>query len=471
MEDTDDPQWLSAAELARGYEAGTFSPVEIAEGLLGRIEALDAKLNAFCLIDPGATLAQAEASEARWLAGEPLSPLDGVPVAVKDLLLTKTWPTRRGSRTVDPNQDWNEDAPSVARLREAGAIFIGKTTTPEFGFKGSNDSPLTGTTRNPWDLSKTPGGSSGGSAAALAAGFAPLALGTDGGGSVRIPAAFTGAVGLKPSFGRVAAYPLSPFGTLAHVGPMARSVQDAALLLNQMAKSDARDWTQVPNAVADYTEGLDGGLKGSRIAYCPTLGFARDVDRDIHEAVKKAALTFQALGAQIDEVDPPFDDPSEIFRTLWFGAAGQYLGPLPEEKKALLDPWLRHMVDEGRKYDLPAFFEATLARGRYGSQMRVWMEAFDFIITPATATPAFGVDRIAPGETDLYWLWMPWTPFSYPFNLTQQPAISINCGFTSAGLPIGLQIVGRMFDDAGVLRAARAFETVHPEHQRRAPDY
>ena len=470
-DDLDDPQWLSAAALGRAYASGEVSPVEIAEGLLGRIEALDAKVNAFCVIDSGATIAQAEASQDRWMAGAPLSPLDGVPVAIKDLLVTKGWPTLRGSRTVERDQPWGDDAPSVARLREAGAVFIGKTTTPEFGFKGTNDNTLTGTTRNPWDLSKTPGGSSGGSSAALAAGFAPLALGTDGGGSVRIPASFTGTYALKPSFGRVAAWPLSPFGTLAHVGPMTRTVEDAALLLNEMAKPDARDWYQVPNTVPDFLAALEQGVKGARIAYCPTLGWAKGVDPEVAEAVRHAALAFQALGAQVDEVDPPLEDPSEIFRTLWFGAAGQYLGPLPEEKKALLDPWLRHMVEEGLKYDLPRFFEAQLARGRYGAAMRQWMENFDFILTPATAVPAFGVDRMSPGDTDPYWLWMPWTPFSYPFNLTQQPACSINGGFTSAGLPIGLQIVGRMFDDAGVLRAARAFEAAHPEHHRTAPGF
>lgn len=471
MDETDDPQWMSAVQLTALYESGDISPVEVAEGLLARIDALDAGLNAFCLIDQGVTLAAAEASQERWMMGAPLSPLDGVPVAIKDLLVTKGWPTLRGSRTVDPHQPWHDDAPSVARLKEAGAVPLGKTTTPEFGFKGSNDSPLTGITRNPWDASKTPGGSSGGSSAALAAGFAPLALGTDGGGSVRIPASFTGTFALKPSFGRVAAYPLSPFGTLAHVGPMTRTVSDAALMLNEMAKADARDWYQAPNAVADYAAGLDGGVKGARIAYCPTLGFAEYVDPEVAEAVKHAALAFQALGAQVDEIDPPLDDPSEIFRTLWWGAAGQFLGGLPDEKKALLDPGLQMMVEGGLRYSLSQYFEAGLARGRYGAGMRQWMENFDFLLTPATAVPAFGVDKMGPGELDSYWLWMKWTPFSYPFNLTQQPAASINCGFTKAGLPIGLQIVGRMFDDAGVLRAARAFEAAHPEHQRHAPDY
>ncbi len=470
-DDLNDPQWLTAAALSRAYDSGELSPVEVAEGLLSRIDALDGKLNAFCLTDHGATMAQAEASQERWMMGAPLSPLDGVPVAIKDLLVTKGWPTLRGSRTIDRNQPWADDAPSVARLREAGAVFIGKTTTPEFGFKGTNDSPLTGTTRNPWNTGTTPGGSSGGSAAALAAGLAPLALGTDGGGSVRIPASFTGTFALKPNFGRVAAWPLSPFGTLAHVGPMTRTVEDAALLMNVLTQPDSRDWYNLPQGGIDYTTALHDGVKGARIAYSPALGWAKHVDTEVAEAVRKAAHAFEALGAHVEEVDPPLEDPSETFRTLWFGAAGQYLGPLPDEKKALLDPGLQIMVEEGLKYTLAQFFEAQLARGRYGSAMRQWMEGYDFLLTPATATPAFAVDRISPGALDRYWLWMPWTPFTYPFNLTQQPAASINCGYTKGGLPIGLQIVGRPFDDAGVLRAAQAFETAFPEHHRHPADY
>src|SRR5258706_14473976 len=223
---------MSAGELSAAFASREFSPVEATEACLARIEGLDAEINCFCHLEPELSLAQAEASESRWLAGEPLSPLDGVPVAVKDLLLTKGWPTRRGSRTVEPNGPWNEDAPTVARLREAGAVLIGKTTTPEFGWKGTTDSPLTGVTRNPWNTKKTPGGSSGGTAAAIAARFCPLGLGTDGGGSIRIPASFSGLFGLKPSFGRVPAFPLSPFGTLAHVGPMSRTALDSAMLMN-----------------------------------------------------------------------------------------------------------------------------------------------------------------------------------------------------------------------------------------------
>src|SRR5262249_9609907 len=205
-----------------------------------------------CLIDPDTTLAQARASEERWQNGEPIGALDGVPVAIKDLVLSKGWPTLRGSKTVARDQPWDQDAPAVARLREHGATFIGKTTTPEFGWKGTNDAPLTGITRNPWNLQKTPGGSSGGSGSALAAGYCPLAIGTDAGGSIRIPASFSGVFGHKPTFGLVAAWPASPFGTLAHLGPMSRTVEDAALFLEIIAEPDARDWFQQPFPPSDY---------------------------------------------------------------------------------------------------------------------------------------------------------------------------------------------------------------------------
>ena len=227
--------WKRAAKLVKGFAKKKLSPVEAAKACLAQIAKHDGAINAMCGLHEEEALAQAKASEARWMRGQPQGPVDGVPVLVKDLLLARGWKTLRGSKTVDPEQTWDNDAPSVARLRECGAVFLGQTTTPECGWKGVTDSPLTGITRNPWDLSKTPGGSSGGSAAALAAGYAPLALGTDGGGSIRIPAGFTGTFGLKPSFGRVPAWPLSPFGTVAHVGPMTRSVEDAALMLNVIA--------------------------------------------------------------------------------------------------------------------------------------------------------------------------------------------------------------------------------------------
>jgi len=432
---------------------------------VARIEALDAQVNAFCLVDADAAMAQAEASEARWAEGEPLSPLDGVPVAVKDLLLTKGWPTRRGSLTVDAKGPWTEDAPCVARLREAGAVLIGKTTTPEFGWKGSTDSPLTGITRNPWDTGKTPGGSSGGSSAALAARFAPLALGTDGGGSIRIPASFSGVFGLKPSFGRVPAYPLSPFGTVAHVGPMSRTVRDSAMLLNVISKPDARDWHSLPHEPTDYAVELETGLRGKRIAWSPRLGYAQKVMSEVESLVAAAVNRFAAMGAHVEEVDPPGGDMSETFRTVWWAGAGLLLGDLAEEKKKQLDPGLRKMAEEGAAIPLKTYLQANAARGAYGSKMRQFMETYDFLLTPSVATAAFDVGKLSPLDDDGR-AWMQWTPFSFPFNLTQQPASSVPCGYTGEGLPVGLQIVGRMFDDMGVLAASAAYEMADPHFEK-----
>ena len=456
-----DAHELSAAELSQAFGTRELSPLEVAEGCLSRIEALDAGVNAFCHLDPDTSLFEARMSEARWMKGAPLSPLDGVPVAVKDLLLTKGWPTLRGSRTIDEKGPWNDDAPSVARLREAGAVLIGKTTTPEFGWKGTTDSPLTGVTRNPWNREKTPGGSSGGSAAALAARFCPLALGTDGGGSIRIPADFTGTFGLKPSFGRVPAWPLSPFGTVAHVGPMSRTVLDSAMLLDVISRPDARDWYGLPWTPVDHAKRVETPLKGKRIAYSPRLGYVTKVVGEVETLVAAAVKRLVGLGAQVEQTDPGVEDPGRIFQALWWAGAGFLLGDLPEEKKALLDPGLRQMAEEGRKITTKEYLSATLARGALGSRMRQFMETYDFLVTPTLATPAFATGMLSPLDDDGK-AWLQWTPFTFPFNLTQQPAASISCGFSKSGLPIGLQIVGRMFDDQGVLAACYAYERSDP---------
>jgi aspartyl-tRNA(Asn)/glutamyl-tRNA(Gln) amidotransferase subunit A len=456
---------LTAAELSSAFRGRELSPVEAASALLDRIEILDGAINAFCFLDQEETLRQARESEARWMSGAPLSLLDGVPVAVKDILLTRGWPTLRGSRTVDRAGPWDTDAPAVARLREAGAVLIGKTTTPEFGWKGVTDSPLTGVTRNPWNLATTPGGSSGGSAAALAARFAPLALGTDGGGSIRIPAHFTATFGLKPSFGRVPAYPLSLFGTLAHVGPMARTVRDAAMLLDVIARPDDRDWYALPPAPARFAVDLEAPLVGRRIAFSPRLGWATQVDIEVAALVAAAARRFADLGAAVDEIDPPAGDPTPTFRTLWWAGARAVTAHLSREQWALLDPGLRVMADEAEGTTLEEYQAATLTRADYGSRMRQFMSGYDFLLTPSVGVPAFETGRLTPFADDGN-AWLGWTPFTYPFNLTQQPAASINCGFTAAGLPVGLQIVGRMFDDAGVLQAAYAYEHMNPHHGR-----
>ena len=293
---TDDLAFMSATELLARYRQKALSPVEVMAETLRRLERYEGALNAFVLYDPEAAASQARASEARWQKGEPQGLLDGVPVAIKDTLLTLGWPRLMGSRTIDPNQAWDEDAPVPARLRAEGAVFFGKTTTPEFGWKGVTDSPLTGVTRNPWNLERTPGGSSGGSAAAVTSGICPLAVGTDAGGSIRIPASFCGIVGLKPTFGRVAAYPPGAFGDVAHVGPMARTVADAALMLDAIKGPDSRDWHSLPDDGIDYRDRVrEGSLEGKRVALSPTLGFA-EPSPAVRAAVERAGGGVCALG-------------------------------------------------------------------------------------------------------------------------------------------------------------------------------
>src|SRR5690349_13051781 len=293
---------LSATDLLDGYRKHQLSPVEVTRAVLERIEKLNPVLNAFNLVSDRA-IEDAKASEKRWAAGQQKGLLDGVPVSIKDIILTRGWPTLRGSKTIDPKGPWKDDAPVTARLREHGAVILGKTTTPEFGWKGVTDSPLTGITRNPWNPKKTPGGSSGGAAAAVASGMGPLAIGTDGGGSIRIPCSFTGLFGLKPSFGRVPAWPLSPFGTVAHVGPMTRSVADAALMLNVLTLPDARDWHALPFEARDWRTGLENGIADVRIAYSPDLGYA-SVDAEVAAIVKDAVRVLTDLGAKVEEQDP-----------------------------------------------------------------------------------------------------------------------------------------------------------------------
>ena len=331
---------LTATRLLTGYRKGDLSPVEVTRAALDRIEAVQPLVNAFVRVDAEQALAQAQASEERWRRKEPQGLLDGVPVTVKDLILQRGGPTLRGSRTVSTEGTWDEDAPSVARMREHGAVFLGKTTTPEFGWKGVTDSPRHGVTGNPYDPSRTAGGSSGGSAAAVALGAGPLSLGTDGGGSVRIPASFCGIFALKPTYGRVPLYPSSPFGTLAHVGPMTRDAADAALLLDVISGDDWRDWSHLGPA-AETRGSLAEGVKGLRIAYSPSFGGQVAVRPAIASAVRRAVEALAGLGAYIEESDPDITDPVEAFHALWFSGAARLLQPLGAAQRESLDPGLR----------------------------------------------------------------------------------------------------------------------------------
>ncbi len=447
------------------FRGGAVSPVDVTQEVLQRIQRINPLINAFCLVDEEAALASARISEQRWQAhrhnGSAVGALEGVPASIKDLLLTRGWPTLRGSRTVNSKQSWDVDAPAVARLREAGVVLLGKTTTPEFGCKGETNSLLTGISRNPWNLAHTPGGSSGGASAAVSAGLGPLAIGTDGAGSVRIPAAFCGNVGLKPSFGRVPAFPLSPFGSVAHLGPHAMTVTGVAQMMNVITQADARDWTSLPFDAVDYTDQLLSGIKGLRIAYSPNLGYAKNVHPDIAAATAQAAQYLQDLGAVIEQVDPGIEDPLDITTGLWFAGAYQVWRTLSKEQQALTDPDFAAQAAIGETLDANALHQLNQRRGLLGSHLRQFMQRFDLILTPSTAVPAF--KALPAGHSAMNSeAMLGWTPFSYPFNLSQQPAISLPCGLTADGLPMGVQLVGPMFGDALVLRAAKALEDCYP---------
>jgi aspartyl-tRNA(Asn)/glutamyl-tRNA(Gln) amidotransferase subunit A len=452
----DDIAFFPATRLLELYRAKTLSPVEVMTETLRRLERYEAVVNAFVLYDPESALAEARASEARWRRGEPKGLLDGLPIALKDTLLTRGWPRLVGSKTINPNQAWVEDSPVTARLRAAGAVYFGKTTTPEFGWKPTTDSPLSGTTRNPWNLERTPGGSSGGSAAALLAGICPLAVGTDAGGSIRIPAAFCGVFGLKPTFGKVALYPPSAFGDVAHVGPMARNVADAALMLDAMKGPDTRDWYSLPDDGIAYRERVrDGSLKGKRVALSPSLGYAEPAPA-VRDAIERAGRVFAELGAVVEPVNPFAESPWPIFETLAGGGFWALLRAMKPEAVALMDPGLVETCRRGEAVTQEQYVDAIGKRVALGQALRQFFDRYDLILSPTMPIPAAYADPRddgAPNPAN----YRDWMPYTYPFNLTKNPSASIPCGFFD-GLPIGLMVTGPLYDDIGVLQACQAYE-------------
>jgi aspartyl-tRNA(Asn)/glutamyl-tRNA(Gln) amidotransferase subunit A len=459
---------LTAADLLRLYRRRELSPVEVTRDTLARIERFNPVINAFLLVDAEGALAAAHESEARWAKAEPQGLVDGVPATVKDNVWAKGWPCRRGSAVTD-DRPVPADAPSVARLREGGAIILGKTALPEFGWIGVCHSPLTGVTRNPWNLDRTPGGSSGGAAAAALLNLGWLHIGTDGAGSIRIPAAFTGVFGIKPHYGRVPAYPASPFNVLAHQGPLARTVSDAALMLSVIAGPDERDMTAWNTPAPDFRVGLDEGVRSLRIAWSPRLGTVSQIHPEVEAAAAAAAQVFADLGAHVEAADPGLADCGDTIRTIWGAVSATVVDAIPERDRGRMDSGLVRLAEHGRRYSLADYLAAYARRSEFANAMARFHERYDLLLTPQMAVPAIEAGLEAPADGSYGGAWIEWSPFTYPFNLTQQPAASVPCGFTSDGLPLALQIVGPARNDALVLRAARAYESARPFATLTAP--
>jgi aspartyl-tRNA(Asn)/glutamyl-tRNA(Gln) amidotransferase subunit A len=462
----DEIAYLSALALRDRYWRRDLSPVEVAEATLQRIERLNPRYTAFITVTPDLAMAQARDAEAAYLRGDP-GPLAGVPLSIKDLTPTRGIRTTRGS-LVDPDWVPTEDPPFVERSYAAGGVMLGKTNTPELGWKGDSGNRIVGPTHNPWRHGRTAGGSSGGAAAAVALGLGPLAQGSDGAGSIRIPAAFCGIFGIKPSFGLVPQYPASAVGDLSHLGPMTRTVRDAALWLNVVAGADARDRLSWSSGI-DYLAACEGGVAGLRVAVSPTLGYAW-VRPDVRTAFERAARRFVDLGCEVEEVDPPLESPWPILDLIWASAMAGYFAETFANVRDLIDPGLFKVVEQGQRILAKDLLAAQLRRNAYYRGMRQFMERFDLLLTPTLPITAFRAGADEPdADTANPDMPLDWTPFTYPFNLTGQPAATVPCGFGDDGLPVGLQIVGRWKDDSTVLRAAAAFEEAQPWAAARSP--
>ena len=461
--------WAPATELARLIRRKTVSPVEVVGAVLARIEKVNPTLNAFVTLTAEQAMREARAAErALTRKGAKLGPLHGVPFSVKDLVNTKGVRTTFGTPLLRDNVP-TEDAPIVERLRAAGGIMLGKTNTPTFGWIGATHNLIFGITRNPWNLERTPGGSSGGASAAAAAGLGPLHVGTDGGGSIRIPASFAGIFGFKASYGRIPTHPVSGAWSLSHVGPMTRTVGDAALMLQVCAGPDERDQYSLPADGVDYVKAMGRRLGPLRVAYADDLGFLSALDPEVRSVTAKAAKAFRELGCRVETVAPRWPSPGEAWQLIFCGGIAarmaQYL-----DRRDEIEPGLLKLIDYFLATPPTLYVDAWLQRLAWWQHPRAFFEKYDLLLTPTVACPPFAVGldnapEIAGRPIPPY----TWTPFTWPFNMTGQPAASVPCGFTRDGLPIGLQIVGRRYADATVLAACAAFERARPWAGARPP--
>ena len=459
--------YLPATELAGMIRAKTVSPVEVVSAIIRRIEGVEPRVNAFVTFAPDQALAAARAAEAAVMQGAALGPLHGIPATIKDLCWTSDFPTQFGSKIFAGHRT-PTDNPTAARLKQAGAILLGKTATSEFGWTAVSRSPLSGITHNPWKHGTNAGASSAGAAVGAAAGYGPLHQGTDGAGSIRLPAHFCGVFGLKPSFGRVPYAPVNPGDYTSHMGPITRTVADAALMMEVMAGPHPLDHTTLEAWPAPYLRRLHEGIAGRRIAFSADLDHAR-VDPEVAALVRTAAERFAAAAkAPIEEVTPAWGPLGpELGRKFWSAHETRLVGHLPRWE-AEMDPGLVACIRFGSQISIAEYQALRERKMAYIAAIHTWFEDWDFLLTPTASVAAFTAGQLQPADWPQdAWDWMSWAEFSYPFNMSWNPAATVPCGFTREGLPVGLQIVGRRFDDLGVLQAAAAFEQALPWAERR----
>jgi aspartyl-tRNA(Asn)/glutamyl-tRNA(Gln) amidotransferase subunit A len=456
-----------ATTLAPLIREKRLSPVELMRAVVARIEQLEPKINAMAAFDPALAMARARAAEDAVMKGAALGPLHGLPVTIKDIHWTEDFTTEGGSHTQKGFRA-PADTPSVARLRTAGALVIGKTTTSELAWSGVSRAPLTGITSNPWKQGYNAGASSAGAGAAAAAGYGPLHQGSDGAGSIRMPSHFCGVFGLKGTHGRVPTWPVSASDYTAHIGPMTRTVADGALMMHVMSGPHPLDHTSLEAPPADYLGRLDEGVRGRRVAFSPDLGHAR-VDPEVAAIVHEAACRFaDAAGLHMVEATPDWGPEGAPLIRGFYRAHMQARAALLPEFESRMDPGLVACIRDGAGTTMADYQDLRTRKLAFTARIHEWFEDWDFLITPAASVPAFPAERLIPAHWPQHdWDWISWAEFSHPFNMSWNPAASIPAGFTSDGLPVGLQIVGRRFDDLGVLQASRAFEQALPWAQHK----
>jgi aspartyl-tRNA(Asn)/glutamyl-tRNA(Gln) amidotransferase subunit A len=463
---SDEFAYMTALDMQRHIWAKQVSPVVIVESTLRRIETLQPVLNSFVTVTADLALDAAREAERKVMAGRDAGLLTGLPVSIKDLTAVKGVRFTSGSRTlagfIAP-----VDSPASERVKAQGACIVGKTTTTEFGCKGSSDSPLTGYTRNPWKLDKTTGGSSAGAGASVAAGVTPFALGTDGGGSIRIPSSFCGLFGIKAQFARVPVFPASATPTLGHVGPMARTVRDAALLLTAISGYDARDPASVAAPVPDYLGACEQEPRRLRIAWSPTLGYAKPTP-EVVDITSKAVRVFEELGCVVELVENVFEDPVDIWMAEFYAGVGTRLKKPLVEHRDIIDPAVVDVLQNALDQTIDEYYNRVFQRYEFREKVRQFFERYDLLVTPTTPTPAFDVDRNLPRELEGQNI-VSWVAYTYPINLCGLPAASVPCGFTNEGLPVGLHLVSRALHETDIFRAAAAFESARPWADRKPP--